>query len=132
MKLYESVYIVRQDIPLEELKKTEEKYESLLKLKKAIIEYKENWGLRGLAYKIKNNKKGYYFMLVYNAENDAVEEFERKLKIDEDIIRFLTTRIDKIPEEPSPIMKAKIEKENTENMVKETNMNKPAENINEK
>ena len=57
MQLYETIYIVKQDVSADALKAVEEKYESLLKLNKATVEYKENWGFRNLAYKINNNKK---------------------------------------------------------------------------
>ncbi len=122
MQLYETVYIVKQDVDSKTLKSIEEKYENLLKLNKATIEYKENWGLRSLAYKIKNYKKGYYFLLIFNSKNEAVLELERNFRIDENIIRCLTTKASKIPTEPSHIMKAKIEKENAENMLNETNL----------
>ena len=68
MQLYETVYIVKQDLDNKALKVLEEKFENLLKFNKAIIEYKENWGLRNLAYKIQNYKKGYYYMIVFNGE----------------------------------------------------------------
>jgi len=119
MQLYETIYIVKQDLDAPTLKAVEEKYENLLKLKKATIEYKENWGLRNLAYKIQNFKKGYYFMLVFNSDIEALNELERNFRIDENIIRFLTTKIDSVPTEPSFIMKAKIEKENSESMLNE-------------
>ena len=60
MQLYETIYIVKQDLDTAALKAVEEKYANLLKLKKATIEYTEYWGLRNLAYKIQNFKKGYY------------------------------------------------------------------------
>ena len=122
MQLYETIYIVKQDLDTSALKAVEDKYESLLKLKKATIEYVENWGLRNLAYKIQNFKKGYYFMLVFNSNKEALNELERNFRIDENIIRFRTTKISKIPTEPSFIMKAKIEKENTENMLSESKL----------
>ena len=122
MQLYETIYIVKQDIGTVELKAVEEKYEGLLKLNKATIEYKENWGFRNLAYKIDNNKKGYYYLIVFNSKPDAVAEMERNFKIDESIIRFLTTKIDKVPTEPSPIMKAKIEKENADSLIVQPNL----------
>ena len=62
MQLYETIYVVKQDLDSKGLKELEAKYDNLLKLNKAIIEYKENWGLRNLAYKIQNYKKGYYYM----------------------------------------------------------------------
>ena len=122
MQLYETIYIVKQDLDTAALKAIEDKYESLLKLKKASIEYVENWGLRNLAYKIQNFKKGYYFMLVFNSDKEALNELERNFRIDENIIRFLTTKIAKVPTEPSFIMKAKIEKENAENMLSESKL----------
>jgi len=123
MQLYETIYIVKQDLDDKSIKSLEEKYESLLKLNKATIEYKENWGLRTLAYKINNNKKGYYYFLVHNSEPDAVLELERNFKINENIIRFLTTKTSKVPTEPTPLMKVKIDKENSEREVPEVEIN---------
>ncbi len=128
MQLYETIYITKQDLNDSDLKSLESKYENLLKLKKANIEYKENWGLRNLAYKIQNNKKGYYYFLVYNCEPEAVKELERNFKIDESIIRYMTTKTDDIPTEPTPIMKAKIEKENIENSTEAINLEKKKDN----
>ena len=122
MQLYETIYIVKQDLDTAALKAVEEKYENLLKLKKASIEYLENWGLRNLAYKIQNFKKGYYYMVVFNSDQEALAELERNFRIDENIIRFLTTKISKVPAEPSFIMKAKIEKENSESMLSESKL----------
>ncbi len=122
MQLYETIYIVRQDLGTKALKDLEDKYENLLKLNKAIIEYKENWGLRNLAYKIQNYKKGYYYMVVFNGDKEAVSELERNFRIDENVIRFLTSKADFIPTEPTPIMKYKIEKENAENYANQANL----------
>ena len=122
MQLYETIYIVKQDLDNKALKDLEEKYENLLKLNKANIEYKENWGLRNLAYKIQNYKKGYYYMVVFNGEKEAVSELDRNFRIDENILRFLTSKSESIPSEPTPIMKYKIEKENAENYANEVNL----------
>ena len=122
MQLYETIYLVKQDLDIKALKEIEVKYENLLKLNKANIEYKENWGIRNLAYKIQKYKKAYYFMLVYNSDYKALQELERNFRIDENIIRFLTTKISEIPSEPSHIMKLKIEKENAENSLNEANL----------
>jgi len=122
MQLYETIYIVKQDLDDKALKSLEEKYDNLLKLNKAAVEYKENWGLRNLAYKIQNYKKGFYYMVVFNGDKESVSELERNFRIDENIIRFLTSRADNIPSEPTPIMKYKIEKENAENYVNEASL----------
>ena len=122
MQLYETIYVVKQDLDNKGLKELEANYDNLLKLNKAIIEYKENWGLRNLAYKIQNYKKGYYYMVVFNGEKETVIELERNFRIDENILRFLTSRADNIPSEPTPIMKYKIEKENAENYANEASL----------
>ena len=122
MQLYETIFIVKQDLDDRALKDLEEKYDNLLKLNKAIIEYKENWGLRNLAYKIQNFKKGYYYMVVFNGEKETVSELERNFRIDENIIRFLTSKADNIPSEPTPIMKNKIERENAESYINQVNL----------
>ena len=122
MQLYETIYIVKQDLDAKSLKDLEDKYENLLKLNKAIIEYKENWGLRNLAYKIQKYKKGYYYLIIFNGEKEVVNELERNFRIDENIIRFLTSKANSIPSEPTPIMKYKIEKENSESYVNEANL----------
>ena len=105
MQLYETIYIVKQDLDATTLKAVEEKYENLLKLKKATIEYSENWGLRNLAYKIQNFKKGYYFMLVFNSDIEALNELERNFRIDENIIRYLSLKTEAINTEPSMLAK---------------------------
>ena len=110
MNLYETVYIVRQDIRAEELKPIEDKFENLLRLKKSSIEYKENWGLRNLAYKINKNRKGHYVLLNIEGPPDAIVEYERLMRLDEDIIRFLTVKIKYIDEKPSPLMVNKTDK----------------------
>ena len=122
MQLYETIYVVKQDLDNKGLKELEANYDNLLKLNKAIIEYKENWGLRNLAYKIQNYKKGYYYMVVFNGEKETVNELERNFRIDENILRFLTSKADNIPSEPTPIMKYKIEKENAENYANEASL----------
>ena len=122
MQLYETIYIVKQDLGSKALKELEEKFDNLLKLNKAIVEYKENWGLRNLAYKIRNYKKGYYYLVVFNGEKETVKELERNFRIDENILRFLTSKADSIPSEPTPIMKYKIEKENSENYANEVSL----------
>ena len=63
-----------------------------------------------------------YFMIVFNGEKEAVNELERNFRIDENILRFLTSKADSIPSEPTPIMKYKIEKENAESYVNEVNL----------
>ena len=82
----------------------------------------QNKGIK-VGFKIRNNKKGYYFFLVHNSEPEAVNELERNFTINENVIRFLTTKTDKVPAEPTPIMKTKIDRENSERSVQEVELN---------
>jgi small subunit ribosomal protein S6 len=67
----------------------------------------EYWGLRGLAYRIKKNRKGHYMLLGLDAKPSFVSEMERKLGLNEDILRFMTVRIEEIEEAPSAILSRK-------------------------
>ena len=73
---------------------------------KNIIEIKkrESWGIRNLAYKINKNRKGHYMLLNIEGPPEAIQEYERLMRLDEDIIRFLTIKIKSIDEKPSPLM----------------------------
>jgi small subunit ribosomal protein S6 len=61
----------------------------------------ENWGLRNLAYKINKNKKGHYFLINIDCDPSVIFEYERQMRINEDIIRFLTIKIDHISDKSS-------------------------------
>ena len=65
----------------------------------------ESWGLRNLAYKIKKNRKGHYTLMHFDAPHKAMVELERLMGLNEDVLRFMTVSIDKLPEGPSAIMK---------------------------
>ena len=101
MAFYESVVIARPEL-------TETQIDNLINdLSDIIIKdggkvvKKEQWGLRSFAYKINKNKKGHYFMLNLDSAPTTIFEYERQMRINEDIIRFLTIKIDKIDETPS-------------------------------
>ena len=101
MAFYESVVITRPEL-------TETQIDNLIKNLSDIITKdggkvvkKEQWGLRSFAYKINKNKKGHYFMLNLDSAPTIIFEYERQMRINEDIIRFLTIKIDKIDENPS-------------------------------
>src|ERR1700758_5488738 len=70
---------------------------------------REYWGLRGLAYRIKKNRKGHYMLMGLDAKPTFVNEMERQLRLNEDILRFLTLSVDKIEEGPSVILLGKDE-----------------------
>ena len=110
MALYESVIIGRQDLTPSQFETIIEKFISVIESFKGKIKKKENWGLRNLAYKINKNRKGHYILLNIDGPPDAIVEYERLMRIDEDIIRFMTVKIKFIDEKPSPLIANKTEK----------------------
>jgi len=104
MPLYETVFIARQDIPAQEAEELGEKFSNIVGDNGGAVERREYWGLRNLAYRIKKNRKGHYTMLHIDAPALAVAEMERNMRIDEDILRYLTIRADEFDEGPSVMM----------------------------
>ena len=109
MSYYESVLITRQELGDKEIKKIIDNLTNVLKKNKAIVVSTEFWGLRPLAYKIEKNKKGHYVMLQIEGDGESIKELERNMRIDENIIRYLSLKIDNISEKPSIMMKKTFE-----------------------
>jgi small subunit ribosomal protein S6 len=114
MALYESVIIGRQDLTLSQFESLIEEFISVLKSQDGDVKKREYWGLRNLAYKINKNRKGHYTLLNIDAPTSAISEFERLMGLHEDIVRFLTIKIDEISEDPSPIMNGKTDRNRSE------------------
>ena len=104
MALYESVIIGRQDLTPVQFETLLEKFIAVIQSFKGEIKKRENWGIRNLAYKINKNRKGHYMLLNIDGPPEAIKEYERLMRLDEDIIRFLTIKIKSIDEKPSPLM----------------------------
>ncbi len=104
MALYESVIIGRQDLTPGQFETLLEKFIAVIQSFKGDIKKRENWGVRNLAYKINKNRKGHYILLNIDGPPEAIKEYERLMRLDEDIIRFLTIKIKSIDEKPSPLM----------------------------
>ena len=94
MALYEHLLIARQDISAQQVDALATHLKTIVEGQGGKVEKQEYWGLRGLAYRIKKNRKGHYVLLNINAPSGAVIELERQLKINEDVLRFLTVRVD--------------------------------------
>ena len=122
MALYESVIIGRQDLTSGQFDTLIDRFISVITSFKGEIKKKENWGLRNLAYKINKNRKGHYILLNIDASSEAIFEYERLLRLDEDIIRFLTIKINFIDENPSPLMTNKTDKQKNEALVNDSDL----------
>ena len=120
MALYESVIIGRQDLTPNQFEELVEDFIKIIVSFKGVIKKRENWGIRNLAYKINKNRKGHYILLNIDSSSDAIVEFERVMRLNEDIIRFLTIRINSIDEKPSPLMNSKSDRYKNEAFNSET------------
>lgn len=107
MPLYESVFIARQDIPAQEVEALAERFEGIVSENGGSAAAREYWGLKNLAYRIKKNRKGHYTMLKLDAPAEAVHEMERNMRISEDVLRYMTLRVDALPEEQSIMMQTR-------------------------
>jgi len=107
MALYEHVVIARQDISAQQAEALNDTLKALIEEQGGSVAKIEYWGLRNLTYRIKKNRKGHYSLLAIDAPAPAVKEMERQLSINEDVLRYMTVRIEEIDEEPSPILARK-------------------------
>ena len=94
MALYEHMLIARQDISAQAVDALATHLKTIVETEGGKVEKQEYWGLRTLAFRIKKNRKGHYVLLNLNAPAKAVFELERQLKINEDVLRFLTVRVE--------------------------------------
>src|SRR5580698_8306404 len=104
MALYEHVIIARQDISPQQAEALNDQLKHLLEERGGHVAKIEYWGLRNLTYRIKKNRKGHYSLLSIDSPSDAVKEMERQLSINEDVLRYLTVRVDELDLELSPIL----------------------------
>lgn len=101
MPFYEHVFLARQDLTTAQVEALTEGFTKVLAEGKGKVANSEYWGLRGLAYRIAKNRKAHYVLLNIDAPAAAVAELERQVGLNEDIIRYMTVRIDALPTEPS-------------------------------
>ena len=94
MALYEHLLIARQDISAQQVDALATHLKTIVEGEGGKVEKQEYWGLRGLAYRLKKNRKGHYVLLNINAPSVAVVELERQLKINEDVLRYITVKVD--------------------------------------
>jgi small subunit ribosomal protein S6 len=104
MALYEHVLIARQDISAQQAEALNDQLKALLEEQGGKVAKIEYWGLRNLAYRINKNRKGHYSLLAIDAPSPAVKEMERQLSINEDVLRFMTVKVEDLDLELSPIL----------------------------
>src|SRR5690606_17616194 len=104
MALYEHVFLARQDLSPQQVDALVEQYKGVIESGGGKVGRIENWGLKSLAYRIQKNRKAYLALLDLDAPAEAVKEMERQMGISEDILRFMTIRVDAHEEGPSAMM----------------------------
>ena len=107
MALYESVFLARQDVSNAQVDQLADQFSEVITNMGGTIAKREYWGVRKLAYRIKKNRKAHYVLFNIDAPSDAVLELERNMRLNEDVLRYLTLRIEEVDEAPSVIMQAK-------------------------
>ena len=109
MPLYECVLIARNDVTQQQVEAVADTIAAQFEAdgQGGQIQKREYWGLRSLAYRIKKNRKGHYMLLGIDAPPVSISEMERQLGLNEDVLRFMTIRVEEITEEPSAILSRK-------------------------
>ncbi len=107
MPLYESVYIARPDISATQVETLTADMTKILEENGGKVTKDEYWGLKSLAYRIKKNRKGHYSLMNIDAPAAALTEMERNMRLHEDVLRYMSIRVDEHEEEPSVMMQSK-------------------------
>lgn len=101
MAFYEHIFIIRQDIPVAQVKSLADHFKGITEEKGGHVSKIEYCGLRSLAYRIRKNRKGHYVLMNMDAPAVAVHELERQMRLHEDVLRFLTVRVEALDPNPS-------------------------------
>lgn len=110
MPFYENVFVARQDLTPAKVNELTDKFAAVIEAKGGKVTKREDWGLRNLAYKIQKNRKGYYTLMNIDAPADAIVEMERLMRLDENLLRYLTIKVKALEEGPSAMLEPKSRK----------------------
>jgi small subunit ribosomal protein S6 len=93
-RIYEELFIIRPDEPEEQIDQLIEQLTVLVANHGGNVDKSEKWGVRKLAYRVQKRTEGFYVLLQFNAQPEAVHELERKLRVSDQVLKFLTVRVD--------------------------------------
>lgn len=105
MALYEHIFMARQDVSSQQVDTLVEHFKGVLESNGGSVEKIENWGLKTLPYRVKKNRKAHYALMNVEAPAEAIHEMERQMRLHEDIIRYMTVRVDEHEEGPSAMLR---------------------------
>lgn len=105
MPLYEHVFLARQDISTQQVETLVQEFKTVLESNGGTVGKNEYWGVKTLSFRIKKNRKAHFQLINIEAPHAAVAEMERQMRLQSDILRFLTLRVDAHETEPSAMMR---------------------------
>jgi len=104
MPLYEHVFMARQDVTAQQVETMVDQYKGVIESAGGKVEKTEMWGVKSLAYRIKKNRKAHFTLMNIEAPPAALAEVERQMGISEDVLRFMTLKVEEHEEGPSAMM----------------------------
>ena len=114
MALYEHVYIARQDVTAQQVETLTEQFKALIAAQGGSVSKVEPWGLKSLAYRIKKNRKAHFTLMNISAPASAIQELERQMSLNEDVLRFMTLRVEEHEAGPSAMLRKREESDRDE------------------
>jgi small subunit ribosomal protein S6 len=105
MPLYEHVYLARQDVSAQQVEELTAQFKGIIEKMGGTVPKVEYWGVKSLNFRIQKNRKAHFTLLNVNAPPTALTEIERQERINEDVLRYLTIRVDELEEGPSAMMR---------------------------
>ena len=108
MPIYETVYILKPDLSASQVTEANDNYIKLISKDledRAKVGRQEYWGLRNITFRMRKQRKGHYLLINYEGASAIVDEFERRMRLNEDVMRYMTIRLEVMPTKPSMMMK---------------------------
>ena len=120
MALYEHIFLARQDVTAQQVETMTEQFKGIIEANGGTVAKVEYWGVKSLAYRIKKNRKAHYTLFNIDAPSAAVQEMERQMSISEDVIRFMTVKVEALEDGPSAQMRRREDRERRDDRVEAT------------
>ena len=105
MPLYEHVFLARQDLSAQQVEELTNQYKGVIEQMGGKVPKTEYWGVKSLTFRMRKNRKAHFTLLNVEAPPGALSEIERQERINEDVLRFLTVRVEELDEGPSAMMR---------------------------
>ncbi|MCJ8309672.1 MAG: 30S ribosomal protein S6 [Rhizobiaceae bacterium] len=105
MALYEHIFMARQDVSSQQVDALVEHFKTVLEANEGSVGKIENWGLKTLPYRVNKNRKAHYALMNIDAPAAAIQEMERQMRLHEDVLRYMTVRVEEHEDGPSAMLR---------------------------